>query len=274
MRVFIIYCPTPNNSIPEKMCNAFAKGIKNSGNDYVMSCLQGKRFDKNLIGSELNKINTSDAIAFFYPFFAERIPEELVKWFDRVWSFGYANDDINMKILAKGTVFCFSEKNVETKDSFGLLYSIKKVMFGYKLFKRTTQSDFYFFDNICENIGLPEKKFEDNLNKMYEKGRTFFIENQKIQPLAAQPLILDKKDESGTRLFRNFYQKESVIWADYSGGNIKKGFLVGTKDDSYNFHFDYQHVYLDGEEKSGFCNLEAKLENGKVIFNEKWNWMM
>ena len=119
MRVFIIYCPTPNNSIPKKMCNAFAKGIKNSGNDYVMSCLQGKRFDKNLIGAELNKINTSDAIAFFYPFFAERIPEELVKWFDRVWSFGYVNDDINMKILAKGAVFCFSEKNIETKDSFG-----------------------------------------------------------------------------------------------------------------------------------------------------------
>ena len=70
----------------------------------------------------------------------------------------------------------------------------------------------------------------------------------------------------------SYHQKKNVIWAEYSGGSIIKGFLLGTIDDNNNLHFDYRHINTEGESKSGECHFEPRFENGKLRFYEKWKW--
>ena len=70
----------------------------------------------------------------------------------------------------------------------------------------------------------------------------------------------------------SYHQKENVIWAEYSGGSIIKGFLLGTIDENNNLHFDYRHINSDGESKSGSCDSKPCFENGKLRFYESWKW--
>ena len=37
-------------------------------------------------------------------------------------------------------------------------------------------------------------------------------------------------------------------------------------------HFNYQHINIDGELKTGTCDSEPKLEDGKLRYYEKWRW--
>ena len=70
----------------------------------------------------------------------------------------------------------------------------------------------------------------------------------------------------------SYHQKGNVIWAEYSGGSVVKGFLVGTIDMKRNLHFSYQHINTAGEQKSGYCDSEPREENGRLRFHEKWKW--
>ena len=45
MRVFIVYCHPSKDSFTKNMCNAFIKGITDSGNEYIMSDLYEMGFD-------------------------------------------------------------------------------------------------------------------------------------------------------------------------------------------------------------------------------------
>ena len=56
-----------------------------------------------------------------------------------------------------------------------------------------------------------------------------------------------------------YHQKENTIWAEYSGGEIKKGFLVGTIDENKNLHFSYQHINLHDEIKTGNGQMVLKV---------------
>ncbi|MBQ2315439.1 MAG: hypothetical protein II187_11155, partial [Treponema sp.] len=76
---------------------------------------------------------------------------------------------------------------------------------------------------------------------------------------------------SGKTVF-SYHQKDSVIWAEYSGGEIVKGFLLGTIDENFHLHFSYQHINTAGEQKSGSCDSEPRTENGKLRFYENWKW--
>ena len=76
---------------------------------------------------------------------------------------------------------------------------------------------------------------------------------------------------SGETVF-GYHQKGSVIWAEYSGGSVVKGFLVGTMDERHGLHFTYQHINSAGETKAGTCHSEPREENGKLRFYEQWKW--
>ena len=72
----------------------------------------------------------------------------------------------------------------------------------------------------------------------------------------------------------SYHQQGNVIWAEYSGGSVVKGFLVGTMDEKHCLHFTYQHLNKAGEQKSGSCDSEPREVNGKLRFYEKWKWTM
>lgn len=70
----------------------------------------------------------------------------------------------------------------------------------------------------------------------------------------------------------HYKQEGRVIYADYSGGDIIKGFLVGTIEQDC-LIFVYQHVNAKHEIKTGKCtSYPEQLPNGKLRLLEKWEW--
>ena len=194
MRAFIVYCHPSDNSFTKSMCDAFIKGVVDSGNEYVISDLYKMGFQTDMteeeylrdanyrtvpdvaedVLTEQEKINSSDAIVFIYPVFWTEAPAKLVGWFDRVWSYGFAYGEKTMKELDKALILCSAGNPIERLEQFGLLESMKKVMLGDRLFGRAKQMEFIVFDNMSRENALREKNWDANLQKAYEKGKGLF----------------------------------------------------------------------------------------------------
>lgn len=71
-----------------------------------------------------------------------------------------------------------------------------------------------------------------------------------------------------------YRQRGNVLWADYSGGDIVKGHLVGTVSESGELDFYYQHINEQKQVRVGVCHSVPRvLENGKIELSEKWRWL-
>ena len=297
MRVFIVYCHPSEDSFTKNIRDAFIKGITDSGNEYIISDLYKMDFKADMteqqylrdanyentpfteedVLAEHGKINSSDAIAFIYPVFWTEAPAKLVGWFDRVWTYGFAYGDKKMKMMDKAMILCSAGNPIEKLEQFGLLSSMKKVMFGDRLFNRAKQMEFVVFDGTSREKETREGNWDSNLKKAYEKGKNFFAQAEEVFTVDDKIFTAVENSESGEvsdQTIFCYHQKGNVIWAEYSGGSIVKGFLIGTMDEEHNLHFNYQHMNTDGNLRTGSCDSAPQTENGKLRFNEKWKWTM
>jgi len=70
----------------------------------------------------------------------------------------------------------------------------------------------------------------------------------------------------------HYHQDKNIIWAEYSGGQIIKGNIVGKVIDDH-VEFVYQHINSKNEIMTGKCKSYPELiENGKVKLKEFWEW--
>lgn len=77
----------------------------------------------------------------------------------------------------------------------------------------------------------------------------------------------------GNTLFA-YHQDDNLLWADYSGGEIIRGHLVGTVAENGELDFYYQHINEQKQVRVGRCHSIPKvLENGKIELSEKWQWL-
>ena len=194
MKIFIVYCHPSEDSFTKNMCDAFIKGVTDSGNEYIISDLYKMGFQTDMteeeyirdanyrntpnvakdVLAEQEKINSSDAIAFIYPVFWTEAPAKLVGWFDRVWTYGFAYGEKTMKELDKAVILCSAGNSIELLEEYGLLDSMKRVMLGDRLFGRAKQMEFIVFDNTSRGNELREKNWDANLQKAYEIGKGLF----------------------------------------------------------------------------------------------------
>ena len=80
--------------------------------------------------------------------------------------------------------------------------------------------------------------------------------------------------EVGEETLFHYHQKENIIWAEYSGGEIKQGFLVGTVDSNGKLAFTYQHINQINQLRIGECNsFPVFLEDDKIEMHEEWQWL-
>ncbi|QMW06746.1 n-acetylglutamate synthase [Spirosoma foliorum] len=77
---------------------------------------------------------------------------------------------------------------------------------------------------------------------------------------------------SGDTLF-HYHQEGSIVWAEYSGGAIVKGFLIATLRENNCLDMRYQHVNNQGELMTGQCHSTPELlADGRIRLNERWQW--
>ena len=79
-----------------------------------------------------------------------------------------------MKMMDKALIMVSAGNPLERLESFGLLDSMKKVMFGDRLFGRAAETEFVVFDSTSRENPLREKNWDSNLKKAYEQGLHFF----------------------------------------------------------------------------------------------------
>jgi len=76
----------------------------------------------------------------------------------------------------------------------------------------------------------------------------------------------------------HYHQDGDIVWADYSGGSIARGFLIATIQTEPGGHTHtldarYQHVNIAGEIMTGRCTSSPEiLEDGRIRLHEKWQW--
>ena len=88
--------------------------------------------------------------------------------------------------------------------------------------------------------------------------------------------IAESNSENGevdsTTVF-NYYQNGKTVWATYEGGSIAKGHLIGTVSLNGTLTFNYHHININNEYKSGICHSTPYVQaNGKIKLSEKWQW--
>ena len=207
----------------------------------------------------------------------------------RIWrlnqgGIGFSKDgyegDFPVAMTQDGAIvadFITAGKMNDRLEQFGLLYSMKKVMVGDRLFKRVKDTDFIVFDGMSKALESRLANWDKYLDIAYRKGYELFSKHQseKSFSLDDRYFIAVKNSESGEvsdQTVFAYHQKDDVIWAEYSGGSIMKGFLIGKTDVKHHLHFTYQHVNTNGELKSGYCDSVPNIENGILRFYESWRW--
>lgn len=72
-----------------------------------------------------------------------------------------------------------------------------------------------------------------------------------------------------------FYYRQSynIVYADYSGGDIVKGNLIGKVVDDKYLDFVYHHINVKGEIMTGVCKSYPEIsDSGQLILREFWQW--
>ena len=81
----------------------------------------------------------------------------------------------------------------------------------------------------------------------------------------------DNGQVSGATVF-HYYQKDDTIWANYQGGEILMGSIIGTINGN-ELDFVYHHLSKDKILMTGKCNTSISISpEGKYVLHENWQW--
>ena len=87
------------------------------------------------------------------------------------------------------------------------------------------------------------------------------------------PVANSETGEVSSETRFHYHQQGSLVWAEYAGGEIARGQLIATVDDSGALDMRYQHVNRRGELMTGKCLSTPEITAaGKLRLHEKWQW--
>ncbi len=73
--------------------------------------------------------------------------------------------------------------------------------------------------------------------------------------------------------FFYYHQQGRIVWAEYGGGAIVKGFLIATVQEDDSLDMRYEHINVQGELMTGRCHSTPEyLPDGRIRLHERWQW--
>ncbi|MEU6983694.1 hypothetical protein ABZ946_09715 [Streptomyces sp. NPDC046324] len=93
-----------------------------------------------------------------------------------------------------------------------------------------------------------------------------------LDGLVLAPVADQAPGQVGTRTRFTYHEEDGRIWAEYAGGDVVRGNLVGTRAGD---RLDFRYVQLkkDGTTSSGHCvSTVVELPDGRVRLEESWAW--
>ncbi|MDO4468022.1 MAG: GNAT family N-acetyltransferase [Bacillota bacterium] len=110
----------------------------------------------------------------------------------------------------------------------------------------------------------------DVMKKELHKNETMLNYDGKI----FVPQINSKNGEVDSQTIFEYHQSGTDFSADYMGGDIKKGYMVGTVSLNGELDFYYQHLNQNNEIRIGKCHSIPKINaQGKIELYENWTWL-
>jgi len=107
---------------------------------------------------------------------------------------------------------------------------------------------------------------------------TFGIDIQKSAPMnyhnkTFRPISNTANGETSEQTVFHYKQIGQILTAEYEGGQIQKGHLIGLVDELGNIDMRYHQVNDKGEIMTGTCQSTPEiLPNGKIRLHERWEW--
>ncbi|MFF4538590.1 hypothetical protein [Streptomyces aureus] len=93
-----------------------------------------------------------------------------------------------------------------------------------------------------------------------------------LDGLVLAPVADQAPGQVGTRTRFEYHERDGVVWADYAGGDVVRGHLVGTREGD-RLDFRYVQLKTDGTTASGHCVSQVvDLPDGRVRLEETWTW--
>ncbi|MFJ3583973.1 hypothetical protein ACIPPS_17280 [Streptomyces sp. NPDC090127] len=93
-----------------------------------------------------------------------------------------------------------------------------------------------------------------------------------LDGLTFAPVADQAPGQVGTRTRFTYHEEDGRIWAEYAGGDIVRGYLVGTRAGD-RLDFRYVQAKQDGTTSSGHCvSTVVELTDGRVRLEESWAW--
>ncbi|MEU9863194.1 hypothetical protein AB0D99_20215 [Streptomyces sp. NPDC047971] len=93
-----------------------------------------------------------------------------------------------------------------------------------------------------------------------------------LDGLVLAPVADQAPGQVGTSTRFTYHEEDGRIWAEYAGGDVVRGNLVGTRAGD---RLDFRYVQLkrDGSTSSGHCvSTVVELPDGRVRLEESWAW--
>ncbi|WP_194972630.1 n-acetylglutamate synthase [Aquiflexum lacus] len=79
--------------------------------------------------------------------------------------------------------------------------------------------------------------------------------------------------ESSASTIFHYRQEGITLHAEYHGGEIERGHILGKVDDAGQIEMVYQHINKQGEIRTGKCKSTPYFtENGILRLKEVWQW--
>ncbi|MFF5358829.1 hypothetical protein ACFY4I_05395 [Streptomyces scabiei] len=93
-----------------------------------------------------------------------------------------------------------------------------------------------------------------------------------LDGLVLAPVADQAPGQVGTRTRFVYHERDGEIWAEYAGGDVVRGRLVGTREGD-RLDFRYVQLRTDGTTASGHCaSAVVELPDGRVRLEETWEW--
>lgn len=130
---------------------------------------------------------------------------------------------------------------------------------GYKTFKH---EELFVNGNAKLVYEVMEKHIEIPKTDIFYDGKCFI------------PKMNTENGEVDNQTLFLYHQNENILWADYYGGEIKKGSMVGTVALNGEVDFYYQHINLNNQMRIGKCHSTPQiLSDGRIELSEQWQWL-
>ncbi len=134
--------------------------------------------------------------------------------------------------------------------------------YEHKGYKTVSHNELVTDNGFSLVYGIMEKSLTVSSTSICYEGR-FFV-----------PVTNTENGEVDDQTLFAYHQNGNILWAEYCGGEIKKGFMIGLVGQDGELDFYYQHINHSNDMRVGKCHsVPHFLDHGKIELSEQWQWL-